>query len=146
MSLVIYLEGERLPEDKRLIRDVETWFVYPKTEDTAIDVILENVEGGRFYDDTYFTDRFGGNLYWEYLSTGAKAAVLAHLKSDYVVDFLEAGDNVLECMVVNRIDGNILIDSLSRIYGLPCYDAEIDITYRGVRYNRILSFKKSIEV
>lgn len=135
--LNIYDDLSFLPRDKRYIKDVEAWAVYPKTDSGEIDIILSEIEKGKFYSEEFFTDRFGGQLYWEFLSTGSKAALLTVLEPDYVVNMAEAGQNVLSCLVKNKMSGNVYIDSISRIIALPDYDIPVDLYYAGINFETI---------
>lgn len=89
--IYVYDKLEDIPEDKKYIEDVEAWFESPRVETEAVKQILADVEKGSFCDINYFNDRFGGRLYWDYLSTGSKAAILASNRQDYVVNTIEMG-------------------------------------------------------
>lgn len=130
--LYIYDDKDDLPKDKKFIHDVEAWFSMPTETNQYIDAILHDIEKGRYYDAVTYVDRFGVNLYCNFMSTGAKAAVLVASQQDCVIDCIEVGYNVLECLIVNKIPGNIFVDAITRITALECYFDETEITYKNI--------------
>ena len=79
MSLHLYFADEPLPTDMELVFDVESaffkndWYMTP-----ALEKVIYDIEGAKPSptNPSAFIDRFGQSLYWEFLSTGSKTAIL----------------------------------------------------------------------
>lgn len=140
--LYVYDDINDIPDDKTFIKNVEAWFHMPATRSKELDVILRDIEQASYFSDRYFTDRFGGNLYWSALSTGTKAAILVFDRQDYVVNTIECGWNVFECLLRNNISGSIFVHDISIITSQQCVDCDISIVYRGNTFNSISELVK----
>lgn len=135
--LYVYDDINDIPADKKFINNAEAWFQDPKETTKEIDIILKDVEKAKFFSDRYFTDRFGGNVYWSCLSTGSKTAILAVMQKDWVIDCTEAGYNVMLSLVSNNLDASIYVPRLTMITALECCNAHCDIMYKGEKFNNI---------
>ena len=140
--LYIYDKFTGLPGDKKYIEDVETWFSAPKNRTLDVDGILRDAEKGSYCDTEYFYDRFGGRLYWFFLSSGSKGALIVANNPDWIVDMKECGDNVLECLIRNKINGNIYVDSIYRVISIPAYEVQNKLYYNDEEFNNIAELSK----
>lgn len=105
-----------VPQDKKLIRDVEKYFRMVNFSDTEINrLIVEELEEGKLISRYAFIDRFGYIIPIEFLSTGCKAALMVH-NSDYVIDLLECGRNAIN-VIFNRCDGSVALRKPGSWYG-----------------------------
>ena len=61
-------------------------------------------------DNETFIDRFGQSLYVSELSTGCKAVILALIKPNKLINFIEAGLNARDYAIENLKSGKVLIE------------------------------------
>lgn len=109
MSLVVYIDREDIPEDVRLVKDVEREFISIKlTVNDYTKRIVREIENGDLLDGDAYIDRFGYKLRLSELSTGCKAALCVCSTGD-VIDILECGINARDCILKTCTQGAILL-------------------------------------
>ncbi len=107
--LTFYLTKEQIPAGKHLLRDVEKLFAQtpiPFTEYSK--TAVAEIDNGTLLSPHSYRSRFGTEVSVTFLSTGCKAALLASVVTDGVLDMSEAGSNVLPVLFANLKDGEFL--------------------------------------
>ena len=123
--------------------DIERVFdlTFETIEDTPMNrAIIEIIEHGQYLNGCEFIDRFGNTLYYDYLSTGSKAALLA-ANTDLEVDLIEAGMNVWDFLVLNLDHGNIIVYETGRSFKYP-KGAKVDVQCDGYHFTTMSKFNK----
>lgn len=137
LNVFVYGEGQRseevIPKGLKYCRDVEATFPFVDFEANEVNSnIVNEIDEGTLIDRLHFKSRYGATLNIEFLSTGAKAALLVH-NSDYVVDTLECGHNAL-CMIFSCCTGSIVMRRNLNGYMETLYEVDRPITVNGVRF------------
>lgn len=133
MSLYLYFSDENLHKGLDVIWDIEAYFRSPSdVVHPAAKAVLAEVEGAvpSSTSKARFVDRFGGELYWSFLSTGTKAAFVLADNPGKCVSLLECGHNAVLSVVKNFKDGAVLIEYPT--YGMP--DGSIDVVLHGKHF------------
>lgn len=133
----------KAPKDL-LIENVDEYFdLIVKLPDTyKVRQILKYIDQAEYLDSKRITDRFGVGLYSSELSTGSKCVLTAYLNKDKIINFIEAGVNAYEALVLFDIDCTILVpqvDWFHYIYNttdkkLP-YELNIEVVGNQVYHN-----------
>lgn len=134
MSLQVYFNDEPLPEGIEIIRDVDAHFIdveHPIPE--CFLKVLKDVEQATpsVTLSSRFVDRFGGELYWDCMSTGSKAAYLI-ATSGKCVDTRECGENAICSIFEHYSSGTMLM--YFPFYDIP--DVPMDLVVHGIRFTR----------
>lgn len=110
MSLYMYFEDEPLPAGVKLLENIEAEFTEPVApiSEPLLRILAAVEQAKPSKNPTRFVDRFGGELYWDSLSTGTKAAFVVD-KTDVCVNLRECGRNAVRAIVANLTHGSILI-------------------------------------
>lgn len=100
---MLYVKTKLSKEDeKRFIDDVEVYFRYFLMDDIEpndlVNKILLEIDGATNLKGRYIDSRFGGTC-TENLSSGCKALLIAVYNQDKIVNFTEAGINVVKLAV-----------------------------------------------
>lgn len=85
-------------------------------------LLLEKIEKAKYLDERHFITRFNEKIPIEFLSTGAKVAIVTTLVNDKIIDLRECGANARD-MIFNYVD-NANVLAYSRDYG--CIIENID--------------------
>lgn len=139
--IYIYDNKWDIPEGKKLIEDVETWQFHSVSRTPAVEVALRDIEQGSYLDGQHFVNKSGDRCDWSNLSTGAKAVILATMRSDTVVSFAKAGDKAYECMFSNNLSGSIFTPWVDVLTTLDCKDTAVDFTYGEKVYHSIAEYE-----
>ena len=132
--LNIYIGKENLPKDKALINDADAAIMLVTVIGTDFQrLVLERVEHGVYKDQRVFTDRFGNNLYYTDMSTGAKALMLVDALHDKVINCAECGENALS-MLSHLTAGNVYLPN--RTIALP-WEVDCPVQCYGRTWERI---------
>ena len=138
MSLNIYLNESEIPKSIRFIRNNDKFFGDTSVENTVIvNAVLQRVEKASYYSDSMFTDRNGGNLYWDCLSTGTKTILNIIDHPDICFDTIECGVNAIATLPLIR-EGNVLLRFY--LFQVREYNKNCDINFRGKNYTNTGEF------
>lgn len=118
--LNLYIGKESLPDGISFIDDPESVFMTVEITGTEFQRrVLREIEGGEFFDNRRFIDRFGGQLYYDNLSSGSKSLLVAEYYKDRVVNCIDCGENALGYITCLK-DGNIYLPK--RTIEIPVID------------------------
>ena len=99
---------------EEIIKDIEMHFDTIKVRGTELDrMMIREIDGGEYFDETSFIDRFGCKLYTTELSTGCKAALCVANCPDKIIDLLECGFNARDAIICACSRGSVIIHSES---------------------------------
>lgn len=127
MALHLYVGENNLPTDKEFILDNENFFEFSGVTDCAFSRrIIQELEEGTFIDTIFFRDRFGGQLYINCLSTGAKTLFNIYNNQDKIFYGGEMGDNAL-ALLGELNEGNVYFNESRK-------DDILDITFSSNVY------------
>lgn len=112
--LRVYLDLEDIPDNVKVVRDVEKEFASLILKGTEKEKeLVRIIEKGELLDSTAFIDRFGYKLYLSELSTGCKAALCVLNSADKVICLDECGLNARDAIILLCGVGAILFDNNS---------------------------------
>lgn len=118
--LHLYIGKENLPKDMPYIDDPDAVFLTVKITGNEFQRrVLSEVEHGEYCDSRRFTDRFGGQLYYDNLSSGTKALFVVEYYNDRVINCIDCGENALAYITCLK-NGNVYLPS--RTIEIPVID------------------------
>lgn len=132
MMLHLYFPGDKIPENLRMVNNVEVEFIPPRDGvSEELKKVLQDVEGATpsIHTCERFVDRFGGEVYWSELSTGMKAAFVSQIPGT-IVDASECGTNLLYAIIEHLTWGNFFVPLWS--FTLP--ETSVDVCVRGIHF------------
>lgn len=92
----VYIGEQNLPKDRKFIFDPLPLLSLAKVPDTSfVRKVISDIDRGEYYDDRFFTSRFGGQLWYKDLSAGSSTLLVMYLYPDYVINGIELGTNAL---------------------------------------------------
>lgn len=95
----LYTNKARIPSNKKYIIDGGFLIDVFGVKSEFAKEIITSIDKGSYYNDSMFTDRFGGNLYYNCLSTTSKLLIALEEESDYCIDISEMGDNGIQYLL-----------------------------------------------
>lgn len=130
-----------------VIHDVNEAFSNVKLENDEItEILLNEIELGKYYNEERFVDRFGVPVYTSELSTGCKAALCVHYMPDKVIDLIECGTNARDAILKYCKDGNVIYYGMdTTVSDFGCENLEVDIDLHGNNIKRIGDFNDYYE-
>lgn len=138
-----------IPKNVEVIHDVEKEFsLLDDVKNTeTVHELMRYIEHANWCNEYSFIDRFGCKLYISNLSTGCKAAILAVLSPDKIVDLRECGANARNAIVTFVKDGSIIMDEndLDLDLGLCKKGIKINVSYNGKIFKDILSLNNYLQ-
>lgn len=95
----LYTNKDRIPKSKTYITNCDLLIDMFGVGSEFAKKVITSIDKGSYYNDSMFTDRFGGNLYYNCLSTTSKLLIVLEEESDYCIDISEMGDNGIQYLL-----------------------------------------------
>lgn len=115
---MLYITSNIDPNNKKYLDDVVSYFDFEfyryVKPDKIVNKILEEIDGAHIISNDIVETKFGRTIITN-LSTGCKALLIAAKKSGLIVNFTEAGNNVVELAVELSKDIDMHIYTRNRI-------------------------------
>lgn len=108
--LNIYIGKDNIPEDKEIVLDNEAYFALTEISGNEFTrEVIQNIEGGTYFDNISYLDRFGVKLYINALSTGSKTLLNLYYHPDKIFYCQEMGLNARR-MIFKLKEGSALFN------------------------------------
>lgn len=124
MLTIYFIDNFKEIEKSKFVNDVDCAFgeIEIPTNNQLVLKAVRGIAHARVLEPGAFIDEFGYKLPIQFLPTGCKAAIIAMLKPENIINLSEAGRNAVNLIVSNIKNGAIYIPA----YDIDLYNAKDD--------------------